>query len=133
MLVFLILMIMLLGLASRITIHVPSQPTPSHQSCTQCISIRVQILRMVSHLPQLCKSSKACFHRRRRAGGLVRVFSRRHSDAPCAPRLLQILGHVVKFDVAMMLGVLSFVAMLPPADRAFASRRADIWNVLARV
>lgn len=63
----------------------------------------------------------------------MRVLSRRHGDALRVPRLLQFLGHVVKFDVAMMLRVLSCVAMLPPADRAFASRRADIWNVLARV
>lgn len=28
----------------------------------------------------------------------------------------------MRFDVAMMLGVLVSVAMLPPADRAFASR-----------
>lgn len=63
----------------------------------------------------------------------MRVLSRRHDDALRVSRLLQFLGHVVKFDVAMMLRVLSCVAMLPPADRAFASRRADIWNVLARV
>jgi hypothetical protein len=51
--------------------NVPSQPMPSHRLCTQHISIHLQILRVVSHLPQLRKGGKARFYRRRRAGRLV--------------------------------------------------------------
>lgn len=48
----------------------------------------------VSHVPQLRKSGKPCFHRHRRARGLVRIFTRSHGCAQVLRKRSQIMSRV---------------------------------------
>jgi len=59
----------------------------------------------VSHVPKLCKCGKPRFHRHRRAGGFMRVLSRRHSYATNVLRFVKVLDRVVVDDVVMKLMV----------------------------
>lgn len=71
----------------------------SARNASVCISKPIAI---PSHVPQLRKGGNALFHRHRRAGGLVRVFARRHSDALVPSQLSQVFSRDVVVQVVMM-------------------------------